>query len=185
MTERQESAAQFPICFDRAAFDNFLSRQGRISIWGPREINALLCAQPFALHDELTAYGAELATTLDDEYRISELARLNRLSNLDKHRRLPLLAWYADIIYMTGDQPGCAWTQRKSAGGHHLFSRHLFRPLHGGRPDHQPALNALVQDQCRCAGPPPASRSIVPMTPQSCGEIRSLASAIRPSPVRA
>lgn len=115
MTERQEGAAQFPICINQAAFDEFLGRQRRRDIWGAAELAALLCAQPFALHDELTAMGAELATSLDDEFRISELARLSKLSNLDKHRRLPLLAWYADIIYMTGEQPGCTWTRRQAA----------------------------------------------------------------------
>jgi hypothetical protein len=115
LTEKQQTKAQFPICSSRAAFDDFLSREGRPIMYGEREIAALLCAQPFAIHDELTAAGTELASTLDDEWRISELARLNRLSNLDKHRRLPLLAWYVDLVYFTANIPGWQWTASNSA----------------------------------------------------------------------
>lgn len=112
MTDKQERAAQFPICRNPAEFDEFLSKQRR-AIWGAAEIAALRCAQPFGLHEQMTAMGAELATSLDDEYRISELARLNRLSNLDKHRRLPLLAWYTDIIYGPGFREDCCWIYPK------------------------------------------------------------------------
>jgi hypothetical protein len=114
-TEKLQTRAQFPICSSRAAFDDFLSREGRPTMYGEREVAALLCAQPFAIHDELTAAGTELATTLDDEWRISELAWLNRLSNLDKHRRLPLLGWYVDLIYFRANIPGWQWTGSNSA----------------------------------------------------------------------
>jgi hypothetical protein len=56
MTEEHEHAAQLPICPDRAGFDKFDRQQGRCDIWGEREIAALLCTQPFALHDELARW---------------------------------------------------------------------------------------------------------------------------------
>ena len=111
MTERQESAAQFPICRDRAAFDEFFSSRVRRGMYGQQERDAIRCVQPFALHEELAALGTDPATSLADEYRINDLARLNRLSNLDKHRRLPLLAWYVDFVYFTRDVSGCAWSR--------------------------------------------------------------------------
>ncbi|HUZ25187.1 MAG TPA: hypothetical protein VMV07_15640 [Streptosporangiaceae bacterium] len=35
---------------------------------------------------------------------------------MDKRRRLPLLAWSAEIVYMTGDTNECAWTRACPAG---------------------------------------------------------------------
>jgi hypothetical protein len=152
MTEKQESAAQFPICRDRGAFDEFVSSPVRRGMYGQQERDALRCVQPFALHDELAALGTDPATSLADEYRINELARLNRLSNLDKHRRLPLLAWYAGFVYLTGDAPGCTWSRpaRQPAG---LQDNDVIGYLTHQDPgtDHSPALKvemrlALTED---------------------------------------
>jgi hypothetical protein len=41
------------------------------------------------------------------EFVTDELHRLHTLSNVDKHRQLPLLTWYLDIHYW--DNPGCTW----------------------------------------------------------------------------
>ena len=32
------------------------------------------------------------------------------MNNLDKHRRLPFLAWYVDFVYLTGEAPGFGWS---------------------------------------------------------------------------
>ena len=110
MTDRQERAAQFPIAQDRAEFDDFFdSHKFRRQMYGQRERDTMRCVQPFAIREEAAADGVDWATSPAEEYRINELARLNHLSNVDKHRRLPLLAWYLDLVYWTGDDPDITW----------------------------------------------------------------------------
>ena len=111
MTERQQSATRFPICKDKADFDKFLNDGRRRDLWGEREQNTLRCVQPFALREEAGHFGVAFATPPEEEFRIHALARLSHLNNLDKHRRLPLLAWSAEIIYMTGDTNECMWVR--------------------------------------------------------------------------
>jgi hypothetical protein len=108
--ERQQRAAQFPICKDRSEFDDFFDGHGvRRHLYGQREREVMRCIQPFALHDELAGNVDNWASTPELEYLIDQLARLNHLSNLDKHRRLPLVAWSLEIMYMTGDINGHSW----------------------------------------------------------------------------
>jgi hypothetical protein len=121
MTDNQQGATQFPICLDRAQFDSFLSRRDQRDLYGEHERNALRCVQPFALREEAAAHGVTFATTPEEEYRIDVLARLSHVNNLDKHRRLPFLAWYVDFVYLTGEAPGFGWslTRSKPAGLQH------------------------------------------------------------------
>jgi hypothetical protein len=83
-------------------------------LWGEREQNALRCVQPFALREETGHFGVAFATSPEEEYRIHALARLSHLNNLDKHRHLPLLAWSAEVIYMTGETNECTWVRASS-----------------------------------------------------------------------
>lgn len=107
MTEKEQRAIQFPICVDREEFDDFVDDKRRARLFGEQERNALRCAQPFALAEEAASLGVTPATTPDVEYRINQLARLSRVNNLDKHRYLPLLAWYVDFLYATEMVPYC------------------------------------------------------------------------------
>jgi hypothetical protein len=103
LTEKQQLAAEFPIRATRPEFDGFFrERKVRQDMYGPRERDAIRCVQPFSLAEEAAEYGVEWATTPAEEYKINELARLNKLSNIDKHRRLTLVAWYVDLVYWTG-----------------------------------------------------------------------------------
>src|SRR5258708_24565131 len=121
MTDKQQGATQFPICPDRAQFDSFLSRKDQRDLYGEHERHALRCVQPFALREEAAAHGVTFATTPEEEYRIDVLARLSHVNNLDKHRPLPLLAWFLDFVYLTGEAPGFGWslTRPKPAGLQH------------------------------------------------------------------
>jgi hypothetical protein len=74
-------------------------------VFGEHEVKALRCAQPFALREDFAAHAVSLPTTEAEEYKINELARLERLNNLDKHRYLPLLGWHFDIAYGINDAP--------------------------------------------------------------------------------
>ncbi len=110
MTEDEQRAAQFPILKDRAAFDRFFNRDStRRQMYGQRERDTMRCVQPFAFQEEFAALGVELPASPEEQYRLDELARLSHLSNVDKHRRLPLLAWYLDIAYWPGGDNDIIW----------------------------------------------------------------------------
>lgn len=106
LTEKQQLAAEFPIRATRAEFEDFFrERKVRQDMYGPRERDALRCVQPFAIAEEAAEYGVEWATSSAEEYKLNELARLSKLSNIDKHRRPTLVAWYVDLVYWTGSAP--------------------------------------------------------------------------------
>lgn len=110
MTERQQRAAQFPICVDRATFDEFFDdNRHRRELFGPRERDAIRCVQPFAIREEAAALGVDWITSPEEEFRYDQLSRLGVLSNIDKHRRLPLLAWYLDLVYWPADDSDVTW----------------------------------------------------------------------------
>jgi hypothetical protein len=113
MTGDQEWAVKFPICETAAQFDAFLQKHGRTHMYGPADREALRCAQPFDLREQAAVVGVDFATSPAEEYRINQLARLSRLNNLDKHRYLPLLAWYFDIAYFTDMVPPGQLTVRR------------------------------------------------------------------------
>jgi hypothetical protein len=107
MSEQQERATQFPLFKDRAEFDDFFdSHRHRQSMYGQRERDAMRCVQPFAIPEETSAQGVDWSTSPEDHYKHHELARLSHLSNVDKHRRLPLLAWYLEFAYFTREVSG-------------------------------------------------------------------------------
>lgn len=93
----QEAATAFPICMDEAAFQRFFTegRWGsvRAQLYGEADRRALQCVQPFALGDEARAHGVEWSTSSQDELLTDHAYALNTLWNIDKHRRLPGLAW--------------------------------------------------------------------------------------------
>lgn len=108
MTTKQQAAAQFPICETGEEFDEFfVNHKYRRDMYGEQEKNALRCAQPFALREEAATLGVDFQTDPHVEFVSDELHRLHTLSIIDKHRRLPLLAWYLSINYW--DNPKYAW----------------------------------------------------------------------------
>jgi hypothetical protein len=107
MTEDQKRAVQFPICETGDKFDKFLNRKDQRDLYGAQDKAAMRCAQPFALREMGTAHGVEFQTDAHVEFAIDELHRLHRLSIVDKHRRLPLLAWYLEINWWNDE--ACKW----------------------------------------------------------------------------
>ena len=103
LTPRQEMATAFPICKDREAFDEFFTagRWGpvRAEIFGETERLALQCVQPFALGEEARSAGVEWSTPADQELLTDGAWALNTVWNIDKHRRLPELAWGRDDLF--------------------------------------------------------------------------------------
>lgn len=142
LTEKQQRALQFPLCAERADFDEFVSDPRRRGLYGQHEADALRCAQPFALAEEAAAIGVEANSSPAEEYRYNQLARLSRLNNLDKHRYLPLLAWYPDIGYFTAMVPEFSldlWSHRPVSDGG------LIGHLTFAEPQADPAKDLAVQ----------------------------------------
>jgi hypothetical protein len=114
MNPAQEALAEFPIKRDGAEFDEFLKGKRkyegtaffRRDIYSVAGIRALRCVQPFAIREEAEALGVQWTRDPDAEYKHDQLARLHALSVIDKHRRLPVLAWTADLIYWSEGPEG-------------------------------------------------------------------------------
>lgn len=103
LTPRQENATAFPICKDQEMFDRFFTtgRLGpvRATIYGETERLALRCVQPFVLGEEARSLGVEWSTPADQELLTDGAWALNTVWNIDKHRRLPELAWGRDEFF--------------------------------------------------------------------------------------
>ena len=95
---------------DEAAFDKFFieGRRGRArgQLYGEAERAAFRCVQPFAIGDEARALGVEWNESPQSELLTDHAYALNSLWNIDKHRRLPELAWVREgPAFWTGDAP--------------------------------------------------------------------------------
>jgi len=127
MSDTEEAATAFPICRDKATFDQFFQVGKkdalRAKLYGDSERRALQCVQPFALTDEMRAVGVEPATDPKTDLLTDHAYGLNTLWNIDKHRRLPGLAWAVEgPVWFSGEATGCRWIQRASE----------LAPLHDG-----------------------------------------------------
>jgi len=107
MTDKQMKSAYFPIFEAGGKLDEFFRRKDMCDLYGPQDQAAIRCAQPFAMREEAAAHGLDFQTDPYVEFVIDELHRLNSLSVVDKHRRLPLLAWYLEINYWNDEK--CKW----------------------------------------------------------------------------
>jgi hypothetical protein len=115
LDDQEEAATAFPICPDEAAFKRFFAhgRQGslRSGLYGDVERRALQCVQPFALTDEARAVGVERTTTPQDDLLTDHAYVLNALWNIDKHRRLPGIAWATGPVWWSGDIAAYRWIE--------------------------------------------------------------------------
>lgn len=117
MNDIEEAATEFPIRKDKAAFDQFFTvgRKApiRAKLYGDTERRALQCVQPFALSDEMRGVGVERSTDPNTDLLTDHAYGLDTLWNIDKHRRLPGLAWALEgPVFFSGDATGCRWIQR-------------------------------------------------------------------------
>jgi hypothetical protein len=93
-----EDKTTFPIRKNPELFDAFFKGKREL-LYDSRAKAAFRSVQPFASLEEAHKCGVALEKSFEDEYRWSELHRLDTLWNIDKHRRLALMAWWPDIIY--------------------------------------------------------------------------------------
>ncbi len=93
LTDKQERDIGFPIAPTEATFLDHVSR--RLPYASDAVVEAMRTRQPYHL--------AELAGMTEDQLveavEHHELSALNRLSNIDKHRRLHLIGTFPDDIY--------------------------------------------------------------------------------------
>jgi len=104
LTPDQEKASTFPICRDPRAFDAFFTGK-RGQLYDSRARAAFRAVQPFVYHEEARKHGVMLDRSFDETFQWSELHRLDALWNIDKHRRLTLMAWWPDLIYWGSNGP--------------------------------------------------------------------------------
>jgi hypothetical protein len=127
MSDAEEAATEFPIRKNKAEFERFFTdgRKARLRarLYGDAERRALECVQPFALTDEMRSMGVEPATDPATDLLMDHAYGLNTLWNIDKHRRLPELAWALEgPVWFSGDVIGYRWIPHASQ----------LKPLHDG-----------------------------------------------------
>jgi hypothetical protein len=108
MTTELEVASAFPIYQTPQAFDDFFKgrwERERKLIYDDRAREAFRAVQPFVHLEEVKKAGVAVERSFKEETRYADLHRLNKLWNIDKHRRLALMAWWPDLIYWTSNGP--------------------------------------------------------------------------------
>jgi hypothetical protein len=114
LTEEEEGATQFPICETPDTYGEFFGDGKRPDKWqrmrgdlyGPRARKALRAGQPFYWAEQASSWtDDERRQHYADNHDWSELRRLRRLNNIDKHRRLPaLLVGWPGLFYFGSDE---------------------------------------------------------------------------------
>jgi hypothetical protein len=104
LTPKQEKESTFPICENPEDFDAYF--KGKKGLLYDRQARtALRSVQPFVNLEEAHKLGVALNRSFHGTFRWSELHRLDTLWNIDKHRRLTLMAWWPDLIYWGSNGP--------------------------------------------------------------------------------
>jgi hypothetical protein len=112
MTPEEEQACAFPVRESPERFDQFFDQASRnartevrCALYGGQARAAFRSVQPFRIHEDAIRLGVQVTGTYEEEYRWSELHRLTHLSNLDKHRRLAVVAWWPGLVYWMSNGP--------------------------------------------------------------------------------
>jgi hypothetical protein len=126
LTAKQEKDSTFPICESPEDFDAFFKGKNGL-LYDRRGRAALRSVQPFVNLEEAHRLGIALDRNFEETFRWSELHRLDALWNIDKHRRLTLMAWRPDFVYWGSNGP----SNRRATGRWHARGR-LHPPLHRG-----------------------------------------------------
>lgn len=105
LTEPEEHACQFPICDTPNAFDSIF-KDKRTAHVSPRVHAAVRRSQPFWWLEEAKRRNVPNAEqeSYDENARFHDLTAINRLSNLDKHRRLNVAAWWPGLVYWSHEE---------------------------------------------------------------------------------
>ena len=96
----QRCPTEFPICGTGADFNTsfstqlWKSKQQRSELYTTQSLKAMRTVQSFWSTEQYPDLGLDV----ESKFRLSAMRRLDELSNLDKHRRIPLTAWVPDTF---------------------------------------------------------------------------------------
>ena len=106
LTAKQEKESTLPICETPEALDAFFAGRDRKGLLYDRRARAAFrSVQPFVNLEEAQKLGVVLNRSFEEAFRWNELHRLDTLWNIDKHRRLTLMAWWPDLIFWGSNGP--------------------------------------------------------------------------------
>jgi hypothetical protein len=105
LTEGEERDCEFPIYATPPGLQRFFNGGNRPLLYGPQEQQAIASVQPGRGYDDQIAQGRTLTYGRAEEVRYDPLTVLNRMSNIDKHRNLNIVAWWSDLVYWGSDGP--------------------------------------------------------------------------------
>jgi hypothetical protein len=101
--ERLQRLSEFPFVLKETDLAEWFRRRARI--YGPAEERALRAVSPGWMWDGLgdPDKASEIMGTRENDVQNDRLWRMNQLCNIDKHRRLHVVALWPDIIYWTSN----------------------------------------------------------------------------------
>ncbi|WP_091516834.1 hypothetical protein [Amycolatopsis sacchari] len=102
LSDKQEASSKFPICESPSKFDRVLHSR-LAGLFNDRARAALRAVQPFALLEQAHHLGVAVDQTYEDHFHWDPLHRLDLLWNIDKHRRLAVMAWWPHFFYWVSD----------------------------------------------------------------------------------
>jgi hypothetical protein len=105
LDEAEEWACQFPIYGEPEKLDAFFTHASRAHLFGASEQQAIRAVQPGWLYDYLANAGQTNLPDRSEEVRFDPLTLLQRLSNIDKHRRLHVVTCWPGLVYWGSDGP--------------------------------------------------------------------------------
>lgn len=104
LTAAQARASSFPICKTPADFEDFFTKK-RPGLYDERAREAFRVVQPFFFIEVARESGVDVEANYDERWAFAPLPSLNNVWNLDKHRRLALVAWWPDLIWWGSNGP--------------------------------------------------------------------------------
>jgi hypothetical protein len=158
LTKKQQESIHFPIMETARDFDAWFDDGRRRGVFDDDARAGLRCVQPFAFAEEAAALGIATVNASEDARR-SVLTRVNRIWNIDKHRRLAVLSWFPNLVYWSGDDEAGQLRWQPEPWGPDSFADgslvgYLSRPLS----DEPPQVGAIHEFHLGLADDPvPAS----------------------------
>ena len=103
LTVAEEKKPTFPICVTPAEFNSFVAKMN--GLYNDATLQAFRIVQPFLMVEEMQKLDSSPTVSFEEHARIDPLYGLHTLWNIDKHRRLALMAWWPDLIYWGSTGP--------------------------------------------------------------------------------
>jgi hypothetical protein len=102
LTKEEERRTYFPYCQHSSEYDGLM----RVSLYAAEAQKAMRVGQPFYWREMTNASNAQLKQHSDEDFKWSAIYRLGQLSNIDKHRRLPVIGVGWPSLFHWGSNEG-------------------------------------------------------------------------------